>query len=400
MTRTTNVRLGIRAALLSLVSCLTLGTAAADDEPAPDGHGLAAGVAIANSKLTLNPARCLIPADEGGFVRLVTGGPLGFGTQPHGLPIGAPARVFHVPWQEGGVIGGTLTGPLALWPVNNHGVSIPRPAGAQPWTVMDHTIVVVYEGDAVLPLYRKMKGNDTPLLIAEMLPEGEGNWNVHERGSPKFEQYMEEMKAGKLVAGKSGHVRPVEVGRVYGLGDHSCIMEAENVVGWGYGPGARARGLSKVGLYMKKTGTTAVIRNSLQAAHGGLRVMGTAGTVMTVADAAARGPAAPMLLGPADALATVNRFSQTANREGVGAATLELVPTPAAVAEMGKSAVTPLQFSRALIAADDEWKREGGTADFITFVLGIPRYEGHGWMILNWSGWADAEQERINGAGR
>jgi hypothetical protein len=208
-----------------------------------------------------NPANIQIPADQGGMVRLVSGGPRGFGTRPHGLPAGAPAQVFHTEWQKFGWNPEKPWG-LSLWVVNEHGVPKASPAGSIPISVMDHSIVIVFEEDG-----------KTPKLIAEMLPEAEKNWNVHEPGSDKFKEYTKALEEGKLIEGKRGTIAgETRVGNVYGLGDHCCTNDANRIIADPSGPGVRARGLNRIGYYMERLRVTAAIRNTWQVFGGAVEL--------------------------------------------------------------------------------------------------------------------------------
>ncbi|MEP7119934.1 MAG: hypothetical protein ABJE95_03445 [Byssovorax sp.] len=198
-----------------------------------------------------NPTRIQIPADQGGLVRLVSGGPGGFGTQPHGLPAGAPAQVFHTKWQMAGLNSAKYWLP-GLWLVRDHGVPVATPSGSVPLLAMDHSIVVVFEEDG-----------KTPRLIAEMLPEAEGSWNVHEPESEKFKFWAKELQITgeeKMIEGKRGTINgEARVGKVYGLGDHCCTNDANRVISGPRGPGVNARGLNYIGFALDRWGVTAAL---------------------------------------------------------------------------------------------------------------------------------------------
>lgn len=196
----------------------------------------------------IDPLTWQVPADEGSCVRLCTGGPRGCGMVPSNIPPGQQAQVWHVPWQEGGLIG---VRP-GLWPINNHGTDVPRPPGAWPMTVMDHTILIVYGPDG-----------RTPVLIGEFLPEAEGNWQTHRPGSQKFNEYMAQMNRGTLIPGPRGTTNGNPVGATYGLGDHCCTNTANAQINNPVGPGRPARGLNMLGYQLNRCGVTPFIRDNL-----------------------------------------------------------------------------------------------------------------------------------------
>jgi hypothetical protein len=188
-----------------------------------------------------------VGADEGACVKVVTGGPRGCGTVPSGIAPGQPAQVWHVPWQQAGI---SPDGKF-LWPINNHGRPVKPPAGAVPFTVMDHSILIVYGPDG-----------KSPVLIGEFLPEAEGNWQVHKPGSKKWKEYFKQMRAGTLVPGPRGTTNGNPVGAKYGLGDNSCTNTANAQISNASG-GRPGRGLNWIGYQSNRFGVTPFLRDNL-----------------------------------------------------------------------------------------------------------------------------------------
>lgn len=195
-----------------------------------------------------DPLTWEVPADEGSCVRLVTGGPRGCGMVPCNIDPNQPAQVWHVPWQEGGLV----RGRPALWPINDHGRDVAPPRGAISMTVMDHTILIVYGPDG-----------RTPVQIGEFLPEAEGNWRTWRPGDPKFDEYMNQLQRGRLIPGPRGTTNGNPVGATYGLGDHCCTNTANAQIDNPYGRGRPARGLNWVGYQMNRCGATPFLRDRL-----------------------------------------------------------------------------------------------------------------------------------------
>lgn len=194
-----------------------------------------------------DPLKIEVGADEGQCVKLVTGGPRGCGTVPSGIPAGLPAQVWHVPWQEAGI---SPDGRF-LWPINNHGRKVKPPPGAVAFTVMDHSILIVYREDGKIPI-----------LIGEFLPEAEGNWQVHRPGSKKWNEYFKQMRAGTLVPGTKGITNGNPVGAVYGLGDNSCTNTANAQISNRTG-GPPGRGLNWLGYQSNRLRLTPFLRDNL-----------------------------------------------------------------------------------------------------------------------------------------
>lgn len=206
-------------------------------------------VATAATAHAGDPLKIEVGADEGACVKLVTGGPRGCGTVPSGIPAGQPAQVWHVPWQHAGINPGEPS--KWLWPINNHGRPVKPPPGAVAFTVMDHSILIVYGPDG-----------KTPVMIGEFLPEAEGNWQVHTRGSKKWNEYFKQMRAGTLVPGPKGTTNGNPVGATYGLGDNSCTNTANAQINNPTG-GRPGRGLNWVGYQSNRWGVTPFVRDNL-----------------------------------------------------------------------------------------------------------------------------------------
>ncbi len=213
---------------------------------------LLAGVALLVTTATAHagdPLRLEVGADEGACVKLVTGGPRGCGMVPSGIPAGMPAQVWHVPWQHAGF---NPNDPAKfLWPINNHGRPVKPPPGAVAFTVMDHSILIVYGPDG-----------KTPVMIGEFLPEAEGNWQVHTRGSKKWNEYFKQMRAGTLAPGPRGTTNGNPVGATYGLGDHSCTNTANGQISNRTGGGPPGRGLNWIGYQSNRLGVTPFVRDN------------------------------------------------------------------------------------------------------------------------------------------
>jgi hypothetical protein len=216
---------------------------------------LLAGVALVSSLVVAtapahagDPLGLEVGADEGACVKLVTGGPRGCGTVPSGIAPGQPAQVWHVPWQHAGL---NPNDPSKfLWPINNHGRPVKPPPGAVAFTVMDHSILIVYGPDG-----------KTPVMIGEFLPEAEGNWQVHTRGSKKWNEYFKQMRAGTLAPGTRGTTNGSPVGATYGLGDNSCTNTANAQLSNRTG-GSPGRGLNWIGYQSNRLGVTPFVRDN------------------------------------------------------------------------------------------------------------------------------------------
>jgi len=207
-----------------------------------------AALTVASSAHAGDPLKIEVGADEGACVKLVTGGPRGCGTVPSGIAPGQPAQVWHVPWQHAGLNPGEPG--KWLWPINNHGHPVKPPPGAVAFTVMDHSILIVYSADGKIPV-----------LIGEFLPEAEGNWQVHKPGSKKWKEYFKQMRAGTLVPGPRGTTNGNPVGAKYGLGDNSCTNTANAQINNPVG-GTPGRGLNRLGYESNRWGVTPLVRDT------------------------------------------------------------------------------------------------------------------------------------------